>query len=81
MKYCSVVPQEVVELYGTDFRSNPIGTGPFKFKLWEENIKLVFRKNHDYFEVDNKNQKLPYLTGQKKYDVHVFYQLFCGRIC
>ena len=63
MKYCSVVPQEVVELYGTDFRSNPIGTGPFKFKLWEENIKLVFRKNHDYFEVDNKNQKLPYLEA------------------
>ena len=52
MKYCSVVPKEIVEHYGNNFRSNPIGTGPFKFKRWEENIKLVFRKNHNYFEKD-----------------------------
>ena len=32
MKYCSVVPKDVVEFYGEEFRSNPIGTGPFKFK-------------------------------------------------
>ncbi|NCP51184.1 MAG: ABC transporter substrate-binding protein, partial [Flavobacteriales bacterium] len=38
MKYCSVVPKEIVEHYGSDFRANPIGTGPFKFKRWEENI-------------------------------------------
>ncbi|MBT8376072.1 MAG: ABC transporter substrate-binding protein, partial [Bacteroidia bacterium] len=36
MKYCSVVPKEVVEHYGSSFRANPIGTGPFKFKRWEE---------------------------------------------
>ena len=49
MKYCSVVPKEVVEYYGTEFRSNPIGTGPFRFKRWEENVKLVLRKNQHYF--------------------------------
>jgi ABC-type transport system substrate-binding protein len=63
MKYCSVVPREVVELYGSEFRSNPIGTGPFKFKRWEENIKLVFRKNHRYFERDENNVQLPYLES------------------
>ncbi|MFB9055729.1 ABC transporter substrate-binding protein [Mariniflexile ostreae] len=63
MKYCSVVPKEVVTHYGADFRSNPIGTGPFKFKRWEENIKLVFRKNKRYFEQDLKGRPLPYLEA------------------
>ena len=63
MKYCSVVPKEIVEFYGTDFRSNPIGTGPFKFKRWEENIKLIFRKNNLYFEKDTIGNSLPYLEA------------------
>ena len=63
MKYCSVVPKEVVEHYGSNFRANPIGTGPFKFKRWEENIKLVFRKNNNYFEKDSNGKKLPYLEA------------------
>ena len=63
MKYCSVVPKEIVEHYGNAFRSNPIGTGPFKFKRWEENIKLVLRKNHDYFEKDSLGNALPYLEA------------------
>ncbi|MEZ4802468.1 MAG: ABC transporter substrate-binding protein [Gelidibacter sp.] len=63
MKYCSVVPKEIVEYYGTDFRAHPIGTGPFKFQRWEENLKLVFRKNPDYFEKDEKGDKLPYLEA------------------
>jgi peptide/nickel transport system substrate-binding protein len=63
MKYCSVVPKEVVEHYGSDFRSHPIGTGPFKFKRWEENIKLVFRKNAHYFEKDENGHSLPYLEA------------------
>jgi peptide/nickel transport system substrate-binding protein len=63
MKYCSVVPKEIVEHYGNDFRSHPIGTGPFKFQRWEENLKLVFRRNNNYFEVDKKGQKLPYLES------------------
>jgi len=63
MKYCSVVPKEIVEHYKSEFRSNPIGTGPFKFKRWEENIKLVFRKNNFYFETDQEGNKLPYLEA------------------
>lgn len=63
MKYCSVVPKEIVDYYGTEFRANPIGTGPFKFKRWEENIKLVFRKNENYFETDEYGNSLPYLEA------------------
>ena len=63
MKYCSVVPKKVIESANTEFRSSPIGTGPFKFKRWEENIKLVLRKNDEYFEKDEKGVKLPYLEA------------------
>ncbi len=63
MKYCSVVPKEIVTHYANDFRSNPIGTGPFRFKLWVENTKLVFRKNQRYHERDQKDNPLPYLEA------------------
>ena len=63
MKYCSVVPKEIVEHYGEDFRNHPIGTGPFYLKRWSENNKMVMRKNQHYFEVDKKGVKLPYLEA------------------
>ncbi len=63
MQYVAVVPHEVADHYGNDFRSNPIGTGPFKFKLWEENVKLVMRRNERYYEKDENGQQLPYLEA------------------
>lgn len=63
MTYCSVVPHEVVEHYKTDFRSHPCGTGPFQFQLWKEGVKLVLRKNPNYFECDSTGQRLPYLDA------------------
>lgn len=63
MKYLSVVPKEIVKFYGTNFRANPIGTGPFKFKRWWEKNKLVFRKHKNYFEVDTNGEQLPYLEA------------------
>ena len=63
MRYCAVVPHEVVEYYGSSFRSNPIGTGPFYFKRWEEDVKLVLRKNNRYFEKDSSGNALPYLEA------------------
>ena len=52
MTYASVVPQEAVEYYGTEFGRHPVGTGPFKFQYWKEGVKLVFRKNPIYFEFE-----------------------------
>jgi len=62
MQYCSVVPSEVVNHYGKDFRKHPIGTGPFTFKIWKEGIKLVLLKNPSYFEFDGQ-QRLPVLDA------------------
>jgi peptide/nickel transport system substrate-binding protein len=45
MQYCSIVPHEVVEKYGKNFRSHPCGTGPFQFKSWEEGQDLILIKN------------------------------------
>lgn len=63
--YCSVVPKEVVEKYGTDFRRNPCGTGAFQYKAWEEGQALILVKNKNYFETDSTGYHLPYLDGIK----------------
>ena len=63
MQYCSVIPREVVEYYGKDFRQNPVGTGPFYFKMWKEGVKLVCRRNNHYFEKDLLGNPLPYLEA------------------
>jgi oligopeptide transport system substrate-binding protein len=62
MKFFSVIPREAVEMYGEDFRRNPVGTGPFQFKMWEEGAKLILLKNQHYFETDGKDQ-LPFLDA------------------
>lgn len=62
MKYCSVVPQEVVEGMGSEFGRAPIGTGPFKYQLWATDEKLVFRRNEEYFEFDG-DVRLPHLEA------------------
>ena len=63
MAYCSVVPHEVVDHYGADFRQHPCGTGPFRLQLWKEGVKLVMRRNDRYFEHDSLGHSLPYLDA------------------
>ncbi|MCB0375424.1 MAG: ABC transporter substrate-binding protein, partial [Sinomicrobium sp.] len=62
-KYCAVVPREAIDFFKDEFRAHPVGTGPFMFKRWEENIKLVFRRNPDYYEKDENGKQLPYLEA------------------
>lgn len=63
MQYCSVVPREVVQKWGKDFRNHPCGTGPFAFKYWDEGNMLVLHRNPHYWEKDETGQRLPYLDA------------------
>jgi oligopeptide transport system substrate-binding protein len=62
-QYCSVVPREVVDFYGKDFRSHPVGTGPFKFKYWKEGEVMVLLKNEHYWEKGTQGESLPHLDA------------------
>jgi len=63
MQYCAVVAKEAVEKYGNNYRSHPVGTGPFAFVAWEEGQALVLKKNEHYFEKDSSGYALPYIDG------------------
>ena len=65
MPYCAVIPKEAVEFYGKNFRKNPVGTGPFTFKLWEDGEVLFLKKNEHYHLNDKIGLKLPYLDYVK----------------
>lgn len=60
--YCYIVPQNLGNKNGIEFGRNPIGTGPFFLKLWEDDVKLILRKNPNYFEIENGKQ-LPLLEA------------------
>ena len=64
-QYANIVPHEGIEKYGTEFRNNPVGCGPFLFAFWYENVALVFHKNPNYYLKDELGNSLPYLEAVK----------------
>lgn len=65
MQYCSIVPHEIVNYYGKDFRNHPCGTGAFKFISWDEGEAMILHKNEQYWEKDANEKRLPYLDAIK----------------
>ena len=63
MPYCSIIPREVAEHWGKDYRSHPCGTGPFQFKMWDEGNMLTLHRNPHYWERDEAGERLPYLDA------------------
>jgi len=63
MPYCGIVAPEAVAMYGADFSSHPVGTGPFYLKAWARQEKIVLRRNTRYFGRDAAGQPLPYLEA------------------
>src|SRR3989338_2153294 len=45
-----IVPEHSAKEKGTDFGSHPIGSGPFIFKEWMQDERVILSANNSYFE-------------------------------
>ena len=61
--YANIVAHEAIEEFGEDFRSHPVGTGPFKLAWWVEDVACVLHRNEVYWEKDEWGMSLPYLEA------------------
>jgi len=59
MNYCYIVPKGINT---AEFRNHPVGTGPFMFRKWEEEVGVLMGRNAHYYRFEN-GQRLPYLDG------------------
>jgi len=45
-----IVPEHTAKEKGSDFSSYPVGTGPFIFKEWMQDERVILSANNSYFE-------------------------------
>ena len=45
------VAREVVEFYGDDIMSHPVGTGPYRLKAWRRSSRIVLERNPNFREM------------------------------
>lgn len=60
MNYAMVVPEKLLQR-GLNLKTDPVGSGPFRFARWVPDVRLVMLKNDSYWERDGKGKALPYL--------------------
>jgi ABC-type transport system substrate-binding protein len=49
-RFACAVAREVIEHYGDDAGSHPVGTGPYRLAFWKRSSKMVFEANPDFRE-------------------------------
>ena len=76
---CYIFPKEAYEKYGSDMRTNCVGTGAFMIDKIKEGTQLRLIKNQNYWETDDNGNRLPYLdiikitfSKDKKTEMHNF---------
>ncbi len=60
---CWIYPKEVVEQLGPDVEWHPVGTGPFRVKVFTRGKSMVLERNADYWGVDELGNSLPFLDA------------------
>ena len=58
MNFCSIVSPTAVRKYGVDFFKNPVGTGPFRFKTWIKDDRIVLERNPDHWRENPRLDRL-----------------------
>jgi ABC-type transport system substrate-binding protein len=48
MSFTFVVPCEAVEFHGKNFRSHPVGTGPYRLVSWRRRYRLEYERNPSF---------------------------------
>jgi oligopeptide transport system substrate-binding protein len=92
MQYAFVIPREAVEFYGDDFRSHPVGTGPFRLKSWRRRYRIEYERNPTFSGqtypsegapgdkeaglLDDAGRPLPLVDGIVEYYVSEYYTLW-----
>ncbi len=54
----AIVSPSAVEKFGEDFATNPVGTGPFMFRAYQADTRVVLDANPDYFRGAPKLERL-----------------------
>jgi peptide/nickel transport system substrate-binding protein len=49
MPMFGIASPTAVKKYGDDYFKNPVGTGPFRFKEWRKDDRIVLERNPDYW--------------------------------
>jgi len=66
INFSFVVPKEVVEEYGADFGTHPVGTGAFKMTDWTLGQHVIFERNPDYYDADlPRLDRIEFQVGQE----------------
>lgn len=55
-----ILPKDLIES-NWDFVSQPIGTGPYKFKDWDRGVSITLEKNEEYWNTEEM-PSIPYIV-------------------
>jgi len=67
----SILPKHLLDgkdIRTTEFNRHPIGTGPFRFKEWTANDRIILERNQDYYEDNPQRSTLVDRIEARGYD-------------